>query len=157
MPVNSTNWRQVFKGFYQQKPVPNRPNAFYAIPITEIPVNLTAQLLVIHTYSTKFKATWRGAGYLHVVARLSPAFDAVTLKRVPLPLNDTIKVEVKPDANSYSLRLDLYYWIINIGLEVWEYYGSNTGADIESSLSELKTISNRIEEKVTDISDYGRL
>ncbi len=157
MPVNSTDWRQVFKGFYQQKPVPNRPNANYAIPITDIPVNLTAQLLVIHTYSTNFRATWRWAGYLHAIERLSGAFDATTLKRVSLPLNDTIKVEVKPDASSYSLRLDFNYWIVNMGMEVWEYYGSNVGTDVESRLSELKAISNRIEEKVTDISDYGRL
>ncbi len=157
MPADSTSWRQVFKGFYQQKPVPNRPNVDYAIPITDIPVDLTAQLLVIHTYSTNFKATWRWAGYLHLTERLSPAFDAATLKRISLPLNDTIKVEVKPSASSYSLRLDLKYWIINIGIEVWEYYGSNVSTYIESSLSELKAISNRIEEKVTDISDYGRL
>ena len=154
--LNPHQWRQVFKGFYQQKPVPKR-NAFYAILITDIPVSLTSELLVISTYSTNYKPTWRGAGFLHAVERLSPAFDAATIKRVSLPLNDTIKVEVKPDCDSYSLRIDLYYWIINIGLEVWEYYGDNAGTDIKSSLSELKAISNRIEEKVTDISDYGRL
>ncbi len=157
MPVDSTSWRQVFKGFFQRKPVPNHPHTYYQIPLIEIPVALNAQLLVVRTYSTDFGVRWKYAGNFSAVAQLVLGVPTVDLETVTLPLNRTIPVEVKPYSNSYSLKFQPFYWIRNIGLEVWEYYGVNAGVDIETSLNELKLTANRIEEKVTDISDFGQL
>ncbi|HIK27959.1 MAG: hypothetical protein N3E45_17130 [Oscillatoriaceae bacterium SKW80] len=152
--LNSNFWRQVYSETKTREPVPNRPNTFYPVPAFEIPFLLDATILSVRTFSTTARFTWKYAGYLSAVTRVSPGIPPTILERVTLPINRTQLVVFKKYISSYELIFEPFYWFASMGLEIWEYYGSDSATDLESSIELIKNTLNRLEEKVDDISTY---
>jgi len=149
---SGNHWPLVYSDRREVITDPSAPRGYVGIAPWEIPVIFTSPLIAATTSSLDSRSTW------YVGCRLRPKYqlgsevlDAVGNQAV-VPINrDPVLIRFPRWKSEYSLMVEVPYWFLSIGLDIWEYTGdldSVTDDLVRSQTDAIRVDLVRIETKI---------
>lgn len=156
------NWELILSDrrsvIYKNNTTPNDITSYYE-PIKPIYANPNSHILLIGTASNSAKQHWflgaKASQYLYVSP--SPTTDFVSGVQVANAINvglnrlTLVKFD-NYDISPYILKLEIPYWLEDIYIEVWEYFGY---LPPDEGNSEILDRLDAIEDKLDALENYG--
>lgn len=139
--TNSNNWSLFWSESFQAVDIPHPVlNKFYPIPKITVGVTLESPIIAVYAHSNSANLNWRYAGRLLAKIGTGITVSAGTpdtvIKVSKFYLNQIEIIQFPDYSSSYSLEIEIPYWIRDESIMIWEYTGSDVGT-IHNKLDQL--------------------